>query len=308
MKQQVAVIGEGVIDRFIEPTGVRDVIGGSPLNTAVAMRRAGVDATWWAKVSNSVEGKAIFSYAQQNSVTGPNTSTVEAPAAIVNIELNSAGIPRYDFAIANAADWQWSVEDLEGLSEFIAVQVGSLTSVMEPAASNILRTLNALRTRSEQRPTISYDPNIRPKAADSPEDEKRIKAIVQQLVAVADIVKVSDEDLEWIDTDTPPAETARGWSELEGVQLVVMTRGANGAIAFAGGEEVAEIPGVQVEVVDTVGAGDTFMAWLLKGILDNGSVPKESDHVAAILHKAAKAAAVTCSRSGCNPPLLSEVD
>jgi fructokinase len=307
MNQQVAVIGEGVIDRFFDAAVSRDVIGGSPLNTAVALRRAGVDATWWAKISNTAEGTAILGYAQNNGVAGEGAEILDAPAAIVGIHLNAEGVPSYDFALDNAADWQWQPEDFVGLASYSAVQVGSLTSVIEPGAGNIYKALQNLRTTAH-RPLISYDPNIRPKAADSAESAARIRGYVQKLLSVADIVKVSDEDLEWIDANQESAETARQWSQTPSIQIVVMTRGANGAAAFVNGKLVAEVPGVKVEVIDTVGAGDTFMAWLLMQILETGRVPEDPTELTSILSLSAKAAAVTCSRAGCNPPLRDEVN
>jgi fructokinase len=306
MKQQVAVIGEGVIDRFFDAEGSRDVIGGSPLNTAVALRRAGVEATWWAKIANTAEGTAILGYAQNNGVAGEGAETIDAPAAIVGIHLNAEGVPSYDFALENAADWQWQPEDFAGLVGYAAVQVGSLTSVIEPGAGHIYKALQNLRTTTN-RPLISYDPNIRPKAADSAEAASRIRSYVQKLLTVADVVKVSDEDLEWLDPNQAPSVTARQWSQTPGIQIVVMTRGAHGAAAFVNGELAAEVSGVKVEVIDTVGAGDTFMAWLLMQILETGQVPTDPAALASVLTLSAKAAAVTCSRAGCNPPLRHEV-
>lgn len=306
MNQQVAVIGEGVIDRFFDAVDSRDVIGGSPLNTAVALRRAGIDATWWAKISNTAEGQAILEYAQSNGVAGDGTSIIDAPAAIVGIHLNPEGVPSYDFALENAADWQWQPADFFHLSKYAAVQVGSLTSVIEPGAGHILHALQNLQ-RLPNRPLISYDPNIRPKAADSAEAARRIRSYVEQHLRVADVVKVSDEDLQWLDSINEPADTARQWSLIPSVQIVVMTRGADGAAAFIDGALVAEVAGIQVEVADTVGAGDTFMAWLLMQILELGKVPTEAPAITLLLTTSAKAAAVTCSRAGCNPPLRSEV-
>lgn len=306
MEQQVAVIGEGVIDRFFDAEGFRDVIGGSPLNTAVALRRAGVDATWWAKIANTAEGTAILGYAKNNGVAGEGAVTIDAPASIVGIRLNAEGVPSYDFALDNAADWQWQPQDFAGLAAYAAVQVGSLTSVIEPGAGHIYRALQNLRADTH-RPIISYDPNIRPKAADSAEAASRIRDYVQKLLTVADVVKVSDEDLEWLDPNKAPSEMALQWSKTPSVQIVVMTRGANGAAAFVNGKLVAEVAGVKVEVIDTVGAGDTFMAWLLMQILEIGQVPADPTELMAILTLSAKAAAVTCSRAGCNPPLRNEV-
>lgn len=304
MNLNVAVIGEGVIDRFVAADESRDVIGGSPLNTAVALKRAGVKATWWAKVSNSPEGNSIVEYATQNEVAGQGITRSNKPAPIVTISLNETGVPSYDFALAGAADWDWQDEEFAGLAGFDAVQIGSLTTVIEPGSSALMGAITKLRASSNH-PLISFDPNARPKAAVDDEDANRMRSIISLLVDLSDLVKVSDEDLEWFNADVPAYETARVWSTRT-PKLVVMTRGSEGAVAFANGAEIATVPGVKIKVEDTVGAGDTFMAWLLAQILQSG-VPANDSEMKEILSKSAQAAAITCSRKGCNPPFATEV-
>lgn len=307
MSARVAVIGEAVIDRFLEPEGPRDVIGGSPLNTAVALKRAGVDVNWWGRMSDGTEGKALLAYAEQNGVSGDSVRVVSEPATLVTIELNDQGVPNYGFYLDGAADWGWTQDDLNGLRNYDVIQIGSLGAVLEPGSSAILSTIQNLRDSSPA-PLISYDPNARPKAAKDEAEANRVRARVEEFIAVSDLVKVSDEDLEWLHGGVDPSESARIWST-RGPQLVVMTRGGEGAIAFAHGQEIARIPGVQTTVVDTVGAGDTFMAWLLRSVVADHSaqLPTDINAILVMLKQAAQAAAITCSRKGCVPPYASEV-
>lgn len=307
MVHQVAVIGEGVIDRFLEPAGPRDVIGGSPLNTAVALQRAGVNCDWWGRMSTSVEGDALVDYASRNGVAGSTIVRDDSPATLVTIELNADGVPSYGFHLDGASDWGWTESELDELGRYSVIQIGSLTSVIEPGSTALLHRLKKLRSSSTP-PIITFDPNARPKAAKSSEDADRIRARVLELLAIADFVKVSDEDLEWLVPSLDPEASAAHWSTL-GPRLVVMTCGAQGSLAFRNGQQLTRVASTNVDVVDTVGAGDTFMAWLLRSIVEDhaGTIPEDVNQVAAMLSSAAKAAAITCSRKGCNPPQRAEV-
>lgn len=307
MDYRVAVVGEGVIDRFVTGAEVNDVIGGSPLNTAVALQRAGIQTHWWARVSQGVEGAAIMEYASQNGVDHPALIRSPEPASIVTIELSTNGVPQYDFALEGSVDWQWTEDELSGLKNgYDVIQIGSLTSVMQPGSDKLLAVIQSIKSHTPK-VMISFDPNARPKAALSETDADRMRGRILDFVTVADIVKVSDEDLEWIDSKHSPDESAQEWS-LKGPKIVIMTRGENGATAFIAGQRVTHVDTVQTELIDTVGAGDTFMAWVLRGVIShNLSIPSDVDSVDELLRIAATAAAITCSRKGCNPPLLSEI-
>lgn len=308
MSYRVAVIGEGVIDRFVESGAHHDVIGGSPLNTAVALQRAGVESHWWARVSDSSEGQAIWDYAVSNMVSHPELIRSAEPAPIVTIELSTQGVPAYDFALEGAADWQWSTDECEGLkSGYDLIQIGSLTAVMQPGSDALLSTLRTIKTHSPET-LISFDPNARPAAAPDVATANAMRSRIVEFVDLADVIKVSDEDLEWIDSSLSPDATAANWS-LRGPQLVIMTRGEKGSTAFVQGKAVVHVSTVEVSLVDTVGAGDTYMAWVVRGLIadHNARVTTNTADLEKLLSTAAQAAAITCSRKGCNPPLLSEV-
>lgn len=305
---RIAVIGEGVIDQFISNDTHRDVIGGSGLNTAVAMRRAGSDAIWFTRLANDPYGLALAQYAASEGVLDPNCTVGGEPASLVKVFLSEAGQPRYEFALDGAVDWQWAFEELEPLkSSFDIISIGSLSAVLEPGATRLFQTLKDLKN-CDKSPLITYDPNARPTAASNPEHALEMKSRIQAMVEIADLVKVSDEDLAWLTPEVSASETAKKWST-QGPKLVVVTKGGEGAVAFADGEEIASVDGVRIEVVDTVGAGDTFMAWLVSQIANsyNCEIPLDKNSITSLLSQSAKAAAITCSREGCKPPFAEEI-
>lgn len=306
MSLKIAVIGEGVIDRFIEDDGINDVIGGSSLNTAVALSRSGVQTLWWGRMSSGAEGSALVTYAKDNQVSGEGVLVVDAPASIVTISLDAHGVPTYGFALEGASDWGWTEDELKPLSSYDVIHCGSLTSVLEPGSSALLKIV---RERNPETTLVTYDPNARPLAAATQEQADFMRQRAIEFVTASNFVKVSDEDLEWLSPDAAPASTAALWST-QGPTAVVMTRGAHGAAAFVNGEMVTEVPGVKVDVVDTVGAGDTFMAWLISGLITdhNRVVPTDAQALHLLMDRAAVAAAINCSRKGCVPPFAAEVN
>lgn len=303
---QIAVVGEGVIDRFVQGDTHKDVIGGSGLNTAVAARRAGANAYWYTRLASDPNGKALEDYAAAENVLASAVIRGAEPASLVKVHLKPDGQPSYEFELDGAVDWQWQESELENLKTFQILQIGSLSAVLEPGSSLLLQKLLELKNQPHP-PLVTYDPNARPSVAKDEMDSERIRDRILRFVATSDLVKVSDEDLAWI-SPLSPNETAKNWSTL-GPRLVIMTKGSEGASAFVAGEELLSVAGEKIEVVDTVGAGDTFMAWLLAQIANRyaGQIPTSKNEVISLLTTAAKAAAVTCSREGCKPPFSKEV-
>lgn len=296
---RIAVIGEGVIDRFLLPNSESDVIGGSGLNTAIAAKLAGLDTYWLSLHSEDRFGQDILDYASKAGVLpeSPMRSTFATP--LVEIRLRADGSPSYEFHMKNAADWQWTDSDLKKLSEYDIFHLTSLSAVLRPGSEAIFKYL---QTRPASQ-IISYDPNARPSAISS-EEQNFVKQRIEEIVQIVNIVKVSDEDLRWLSSDDI-YETALRWSTL-GPVFVIMTSGENGATLFANGEKISDIPGVSIDVLDTVGAGDTLMGWILRCISMSGGLPT-SEQLIDGLQIAVKAAAITCSRQGCRPPTESEV-
>ena len=307
---RATVIGEVVIDRFIHPDGsVTDVPGGSAANTAIALHRAGVDTSLRARFSRDAAGRALRTHSAAEGLDLAAAPDVDDPASIVEIRLAADGQPAYVFHLADAADWRWTSAELAtplppGTSLVLA---GSLAAVLEPGASRIRSWLASL----SERPLIAFDPNARPAAITDEAEAARVRESVADWCRIADFIKVSDEDLRWLSPGVPESEQAAAWSR--GTGFVVMTRGGAGAAVYVNGSLVVDVPAESIEVVDTVGAGDTFMAWLIRGVLTACTerplrdLAQDTAALRDIVATAGRAAAITCSRRGCNPPRLSEV-
>lgn len=306
---KIAVIGEGVIDRFIDGHASRDVIGGSGLNTAVASARAGAETHWFTRTSSDLNGKALSAYARSEGVLSDDCVQGLEPASIVEVHLSKNGQPSYEFSLEGAVDWQWTESELSTLKDrYELIHVSSLSAVIEPGASLIRKTLQNLKSKVDS-PLITYDPNSRPAAAKDSSHELEMKNHILAMVGISDVVKVSDEDLSWLDETKPADVIAKHWSTL-GPKLVVLTKGASGASAFAGGEEIANVNGEIIEVADTVGAGDTFMGWVIAQIANehNFEIPTTRAAITSLLQKSARAAAINCTRVGCVPPFRNELN
>lgn len=306
----VTVVGEVVIDRFFHADGsVIDVAGGSSANTAIALQRSGIDTALRARFSIDAAGRALKAHNSAEGLDLDGAPNAQEPASIVEVRLATDGQPSYVFRLTGAADWQWTDAELAtplppGTQ---LVHFGSIAAVWQPGAGRMRAWVSSLQPR----PLISFDPNARPAAASNEAEAQQMRDGIEAWVRIADFVKVSDEDLRWIAPGTSEDEKAASWSEL--TNFVVMTRGADGASVFVDGHRLFDVSGVETDVVDTVGAGDTFMAWLIRGVLLalETQALTELAHNDALLRDivslAARAAAVTVSRRGCNPPTLADL-
>jgi fructokinase len=220
------------------------------------------------------------------------------------IAMLAAGIASYDFRIT------WELGDLAPLPiETRCLHTGSLATVLPPGKAKVVDLVE--REHERGRVTVSYDPNVRPALLG---DAVRARPDIERLVALSDVVKVSDEDIRWLYPDRPDEDVAKEWLA-SGPALVVVTRGGAGVYAVSAGLEVRR-PAVPIDLVDTVGAGDSFTSGLLDGLqraeLIGGA---RRDALAAIdeatlgsvVDAAALIAAITCSRPGADPPTRAEV-
>ncbi len=193
------------------------------------------------------------------------------------------------------------------LGEPLAVHTGSIGALLAPGAATVERLVEAARSRS----TISYDPNIRPMLVGSV-DETRPR--VEHFIAASDVVKASQEDIEWLYPGVEPTTVSRRWLEL-GPAIVVVTMGRSGSVAVARNASI-DVPAPRVAVVDTVGAGDSFMAGLLDGLWREGLLGAaarddlsriDAVQLRRVVEHATRAAAITVSRAGALPPTRSEL-
>ena len=304
------VCGEALMDVYTgeaTPTGLAlDArIGGSPLNVAQGLARLGRPVAFLAGLSTDAFGERLLA----SLAAEGDTSLVvrsDAPSTLSVVSVDARGVPRYAFHGTGAADRQLSHDTLPALPPTVRVlQFGSYALAVEPVGSALL----ALAARERGQRLIAYDPNVR---LNVEPDVARWRALVDRMVSIAHLVKVSDEDLGLLYPAEAPEQVAARWLA-QGAVLVAVTRGGQGASAWTRTAR-ADVPTPQVKVIDTVGAGDTFQAGLLTWLDEHGALTPEalaaldSNALGALLGFAAKAAAITCSRRGADMPRRSELD
>lgn len=291
MANSVLVVGEALVD-VVE--GIAHP-GGSPLNVAVGLARLNVPATLHAQFAADAYGAEIARHLQESDVaiTSDTVTAERTSTAVATIAADGAATYGFDIT------WDPAAVSTTG---FDLVHTGSIGAALEPGASRVEKLIGEARATA----TISYDPNVRPALMG---DLEVARARVERFVALADIVKASDEDLAWLYPDRAPGDTIAVWLSA-GPALVVVTGGAEGANAVAASGSV-HIDAPLTEVVDTIGAGDSFMAGLLAALSDAdllGSARRDALRaidaatVTEVVGFAAHCAAITVSRAGANPP------
>lgn len=304
------VCGEALFDVFATgetATGLAmDArIGGSPFNVAVGLARLGQPVAMLSQVSRGFLGERLM---RALAAEGVDTSTVQrsdAPTTLSLIGVDARGVPAYAFYGEGCADRLLDMSALEALPAGVkAINVGSYATVVGSTAA----TQRALIERMQGRALIAYDPNIRLNV----EPRREVwRAQIDWMLPRTQLLKVSDEDLGLVWPGLAPAEFAAR-ALAQGVGLVVVTRGSEGALAWTATAQAGARP-VPVEVIDTVGAGDTFQAALLTWLAEHDAL--RGDALAALpaqaladsLAFAARAAAITCSRRGADMPRRSQL-
>lgn len=300
--------GEALIDMLPRKTGAGEeafapYAGGAVFNTAIALGRLGLPAGFFSGLSSDMFGDMLRKSLTESGVDHSPCATLDLHTTLAFVRLVD-GHASYAFFDENTAGRMISENDLPVLGDNVtALHFGAISLISEPCGS----TYEALMHREYSSRIISLDPNIRPGFISDPEGHR---ARIDRMIAMSDILKMSDEDLEWFGKDGMEA-AARSWLEM-GPKLVIFTRGAKGAIAFSQ-QHVVEVEGEKVEVADTVGAGDTFNAGVLAAFARAGKLTKEAmadlgeADIEAALKLGARAAAVTVSRPGANPPWAAEI-
>jgi fructokinase len=292
--------------------------GGNALNVAVAAGRLGVPVALVARLGTGPLGAALRRHAELAGVDVSGFVDAAEPVSLAVIGLHPDGSPDYGFHVLGAADWQWTDEELAAsVPEDTAVlHVGSISGWTRPGADAIA----ALVERLAGRALVSVDPNIRPPLADGPvgatlgNDRASVTTRLDRLVAHADVVKVSAEDLTWLEPDAADLDdAARQWAT-RGPALVLLTDGGSPLRIARPGRPVLHRDPPRIEVADTVGAGDSLAAGLLSGLLAAGITDRpalealDDDRLLALVDDAALVAALNCTRVGADPPTRAEVD
>lgn len=301
----IVVCGEALMDVFdagATATGVQlDArIGGSPYNVALGLARLGQPVAFCGAVSNGFLGERLMRSLADEGICTDCVQRTDAPTSICVIGLDARGVPAYDFYGDRGADRQLDASVLERVPATArAFHFGSYAMVVEPVGG----AQRALIEREHLRSLIAYDPNVRLTVEPALE---RWRGALAWMLPRTHLLKVSEEDLGLLFPGRQIDELAAQWLA-QGPRLVVVTRGGEGAMAFSATAAVAAPP-VAVEVVDTVGAGDTFQAALLTWLAeqDRLSIDGVMDLDAPAMHDllgfATRAAAITCSRRGADLP------
>ncbi|MDN5700715.1 MAG: carbohydrate kinase [Kocuria sp.] len=305
----LTVIGEALVD-VVSRDGEepRAHVGGSPMNVAVGLARLDQEVQFLGRYGQDEYGEQVAAHLRDNNVNLPFNPDSK-PTSVAQATLDQAGAATYNFQL----DWSLDVSDEQIdrlLNETGLLHVGSIGAMLEPGATMVRKAVE----RAHDHALVSYDPNCRPTIIP---DSSDARARAEAIVASADIVKASDEDLLWLYPNRSIEDSARAWLQA-GARLVVVTRGALGpwAVSRGTGREGMDTPAAKVDVADTVGAGDSFMAALISALTDRGLTGAEArrgldalskDQVLEILRYAATASGVTVSRSGADLPTKADL-
>ena len=312
----VAVAGEALVDVVPAPAeGYWELApGGSPANVAVGLARLEVGTRMLARIADDLLGRRLRAHLHRNGVDLSHVVAAKEPSSLALVEIAEDGQAAYDFRISGTADWQWTPDELVGALDaecgepVVAVHSGSLALTTPPGAD----ALRGLLASAGQTATVSYDPNCRPMLMGDPADVLRG---VHELLGVADVVKVSEEDLHWLIPGRTPGDVVAEWLEL-GPAIVAVTLGGDGVLAGTSAGLHTTRPGKKIDVVDTVGAGDSFSSALLAGLHRRGLLGAaaradlhrlDAPTLDAVLDESVAAAAITCSRHGADPPSLTDL-
>lgn len=301
--------GEALIDMLprrstLGETAFAPYAGGAVFNTAIALGRLGARTSFFSGLSSDMFGSLLRKELEASQVDCRYLHISPRPTTLAFVQLDD-GQASYTFYDENTAGRMLTEADLPALGDEIeAMLFGAISLISEPAGG----AYEALMRREHGTRVTMLDPNIRPGFI--PDREKHL-ARIEAMMAMADIVKLSDEDLAWFGHTGAPEDFVRAWLE-RGPRLIVVTHGGRGATGHTRRGSVSALP-PQVDVVDTVGAGDTFNGGLLASLSEQGLLTKaaiaslsgEALHTA--LDLAARAAAVTVSRAGANPPWRREL-
>ena len=292
----VWVCGEVLIDEL--PSGA--VVGGGPANTAKALTRLGHEVAFIDGISTDAYGVKARAELAADGVDLSLALTSDLPTAVAEVSLAADGGASYVFKLDKTATFNFNSSWLPDPSRFKpqVLHIGTLATLVQPGADVLFDWALAC---ADFAPVV-FDPNIRPQVLS---DRDKYVALVEKWIGISSVVKLSDDDFEWLYPGKSPESIANQWLQ-GGVALVVMTRGADGLIGYTS-DGVVEVAGEKVNVVDTVGAGDTVGAIIVQGLITDGLLNMRGSVLKDVLHRAAVAAAITCSRAGAQPPYAHEI-
>jgi len=295
------VVGEVLIDLIPDGSGRKPIVGGGPANTAKALSKIGIDTQFIDGISTDKYGQMAKNDLVNAGVKLDHVKYSDKPTCLAIVSLSDSGSATYEFVIENTSTFDFTPDWLPNpqTEKPALLHIGTLATAIEPGASVLYEWAKSVGKIAP----IVFDPNIRPAVLGN-RDEYLKK--VEKWVVISSAVKVSDEDLHWLYPGGVINEIANNWLEL-GVELVVVTLGEKGITAYRKNEQIS-VDALTVVVADTVGAGDTVGAILAEAIVKDGLSILSGAKLEMMLKRAAKAASITVSRSGANPPTLKEIE
>ncbi|MFX0538344.1 carbohydrate kinase family protein [Ornithinimicrobium sp. Y1847] len=304
-RTSILTVGEALVDIVVPADGGESSshVGGSPANVAMGLAALDHDSRLTAYLGQDEDGVRVREHLLDADVVLTDGSTAAPRTSTATAHLDEEGVATYDFDLT----WVVGEQDLTGVGH---LHTGSIACTLEPGGSAVVR----LMAEAREQATISYDPNCRPTIMGTPQDARQR---IEECIGRADVVKASLEDVEWLYADAPADEVAQLWGRL-GPALVIVTRGERGAIVHLSGADVTvELEPRTVPVVDTVGAGDSFMAGLLSGLLDDGLLGSSEarralqgaslEDVEPALNRAGASASWTVGRAGAAAPTRTDL-
>ncbi|WP_238950641.1 carbohydrate kinase family protein [Mycobacterium sp. IDR2000157661] len=271
-------------------------VGGSPLNVAVGLARLGRGVDFLTHIGSDARGRRIANHVEQAGARLVKDSTDAARTSTALATLDENGSASYEF------DVEWQLTGTPEVTPPLVVHTGSIATVLEPGCLATAALLDTYHPSA----TVTFDPNVRQALI---VDDDTARGRIDRLIERCDVVKASDEDLRWIDPDRSPEEVAQAWLAL-GPSIVAVTLGQRGAFALCAAGAV-RVPAFQVEVVDTVGAGDAFMAGLIDALWSLDLLGAErrpalesigTEMLTGVLGTAAMSSALTVARAGADLP------
>jgi fructokinase len=307
------VCGETLIDLVQTDVGTNDsfsstwlaLSAGGPMNTAVALGKLGADSHFLGRISRDAFGRQLRQHILEANVQLDLATESSQATSIAVVSLDEQGVASYTFHFTDTANFGWQIDDLPELPSDDWLHIASLSCVVSPGAEVLLDWMRDVKAG------VSYDINVRPTVITDPDAYwSKVQPWLRAVGRRQGIVKASDEDIKFLAKAEAsgagkagdPVELAGIWIEQYGLGLAVITLGPGGGVAIEPGGSITRVPGFPTKVVDTVGAGDTFMAGFLDGYvhLQLG--------LEASLERGAAAASIVCSRQGPQPPTSAEVD
>jgi fructokinase len=313
VRDRIVVIGEALIDLIQQSDGSYQAKpGGAPANVSIALARLESRVSFAGRLSSDGFGEQLHAWLSVEDIDLSLIERTDDPTTLAVATLDDSGKASYSFYVKGTADWGWTLGAFVNLEVAppAALVIGSVATAIAPGAT-VIENL-AAHLHSTDSSTVVIDLNIRPGLGFERTAER---ARVERQILLAHLVKASDDDLAWLYPERNPDATATVWAESG--HCVLMTRGSDGATLFTPAGDKIDAAAPAIDLVDTVGAGDSFLGATLFGLERRGALgPNASGLLAAvtredwqeILTLAATVGAITCSRAGCNPPTLAELN